>query len=252
MTPPATPRNGARIALVLAWLAALALLGLWTKSQLVIGTDLRLFMPTPQTPAQHLLLEEIGEGPGSRLLLLAIEGDTETARAETSRALADALRGDPAFRFVANGETGIESIPETLLAYRYLLSPTLDSQRFDEAFLRRALELRVQDLSSPASGLIEPWLARDPTLEVLTLAERWQPANEPQKIDDVWFDAAGKRALLVAETTAPGFDPDAQRAALDRVQNAFAEAKTDDELRLIASGPGAFAVRIKESTQGEA
>ncbi len=33
--------------------------------------DLRQFMPEAQTPAQKLLLEELGEGPGSRLLLMS-------------------------------------------------------------------------------------------------------------------------------------------------------------------------------------
>ena len=64
-----------RLLLALAWLALL-LLGGWALSgRLQLSGDLRKFMPEARTPAQHLLMEELGEGPGSRLLLLAISGD---------------------------------------------------------------------------------------------------------------------------------------------------------------------------------
>ena len=39
--------------------------------------------------------------------------------------------------------------------------------------------------------------------------------QEPNRLYDVWFDAMGERALLIAETVAPAFDPDRQRAAID-------------------------------------
>ena len=61
-----------------------------------------------------------------------------------------------AFELVANGDAGLDAIPGRLRPYRYLLSPTLDTQRFDADYLRDALEQRVQDLGSPAAALIEP------------------------------------------------------------------------------------------------
>ena len=68
-------RTEARRALLLgAWLLALAALGAWAWHGLRIGTDLRSFMPPPRTADQALLLEQIGEGPGSRLLLIALGG----------------------------------------------------------------------------------------------------------------------------------------------------------------------------------
>lgn len=270
-----TRRTGIVRALVaLAWIAALAALAWLVPQRLVLSTDLRLFMPTPETPAQRLLLEEIGEGPGSRLLLVALEGGSPAALAAASRALAAELRRDPAFHFVANGESDLAAIPESLLAYRYLVTPTLDAHRYDRAYLARELDRRVQDLGSPAASLVEAWLPRDPTLEVLKLAEAWQPKSEPQRIDEVWFDRAGMRALLVAETVAAGFDPDGQRAALAQLDRAFraavgevgaqagaAPAAAADAarstaaaraIRYVVSGPGTFATRIKERTQGEA
>ena len=219
----------ARAGLLLAWVAVLAILGLAVAATLRIGTDLRLFMPTPQTPAQRLLLSQVGEGPASRLLLLAIEGDEPEALAQASRALAAALRAEPAFRSVANGEFDAQAIPEQLLPYRYLLSARFDAAPLDAVQLRAALRARLADLGSPAASLVEPWVARDPTLESLALAEAWAPTHEPERIDEVWFDRAGQRALLVAETRAAAFDPDGQRVALDRLQALFARTSDGDD-----------------------
>jgi predicted exporter len=235
--------------LVVAWVAMVVVLGWIVNRHLVIGTDLRLFMPSPRTPQERLILDEIGEGPASRMLLLAISGSDAQAAADTSRALAAALRSSGEFRLAANGETGLEAIPDSLLAYRYLLSPTLDHAALDAGFLRAQIEERVRDLSSPAAGILEPWLPRDPTLK---LADSWLPARQPQILYDVWFDPSGHEALLVAETRAAGFDPQGQRKAADALQRAFEGSRTDGHLRIEASGPGTFSVLMQERTQGEA
>jgi len=238
--------------LLVGWIGLVVVLGWIVQQRLVVGTDLRLFMPAPQTPQERLVLDEIGEGPASRMLLLAIAGADPKAAAETSTSIVAELRGNPHFRWVTNGDAGIDSIPDSLFAYRYLLSPTLDEVQFDAQFLRTQLEERLHDLSSPAAGLMEPWLPRDPTLEVLKLAESWQPAHQPRLLHDVWFDAAGGQALLIAETTAAGFDPQGQRDATDALRLAFEGASVDPALKLVVSGPGAFSVLLKERTQGEA
>jgi len=241
-----------RIVLLLAWLVTQAGLLVYIQYSLHLSTDLRSFMPPPKTPEQRLLLDEIGEGPGSRLLLLAISGDTPEKLADVSKRLAAELRGDALFLRALNGETSLDAIAGDLLPYRYLLSPTLDRQRLDAEFLRAAFSERVEDLASPAAGWLKPLLPRDPTLEMLTLAQAWAPAQEPQRIDEVWFDRAGKEALLLLETRAPGFDPQQQRTALDALQAHFDHAATGSNARLEVSGPGAFSVSINDSTSGEA
>src|SRR5690606_41068939 len=117
---------------------------------------------------------------------------------------------------------GLEAIPERLRPYRYLLSPAMDERTLDEATLRDALAERLQDLGSPAGSLVEPLLPADPTLEIVTLAEAWEPAGAPQRIDGVWFDRAGREALLLARTRAAGFDPAAQAGAVAALEAAFA------------------------------
>jgi len=242
-----------RLSLALLWLALLLFGGWWLSQRLALSGDLRKFMPEARTPAQKLLLDELGEGPGSRLLLVAISGAQPETLAAQSQALRQSLADDHRFAFVANGgEVGLDAIPERLRPYRYLLSPTLDGTGFDAATLREELQQRVQDLGSPAAALIEPLLPSDPTLETLKLAESWQPANAPQRLYDVWFDAKGREALLAVQTVAPGFDPTGQQDAVEAIQTAFAKAKGTSDSRIELSGPGAFSVEIGGRTQREA
>ncbi|KRA82139.1 hypothetical protein ASD78_00795 [Lysobacter sp. Root667] len=242
-----------RLALALLWLAALALAGWAISQRLQLSGDLRRFMPSAQTPAQKLLIDELGEGPGSRLLLVALSGDTPQALAAQSEAMRNALATKPEFKLVANGaDLGLDAIPERLRPYRYLLSPTLDTNLFDAAYLGDELQARVQDLGSPASAMLEPLLPNDPTLETLKLAEAWQPANAPQRLHGVWFDRAGREALLALETRAAGFDPTGQQAAIDAIRAAFAQARGASKSQLTLSGPGAFSVEIGGRTAREA
>jgi predicted exporter len=244
--------RNAQATLLIAWIAVIALLGWYIQSSLTISGDLRLFMPSPKTHTEKLLLEEIGESPASRLLLISLEGAEPEALAESSQAFAAALRDDPHFGLVSNGATSLDAIPDSLLPYRYLLSPTLDSAKLDARYLREQLSERLQDLSSPAGSALEPLIPRDPTLEVLTLAEAWQPTRQPQKLYDVWFDSEGKRAILVAATKAAAFDPNGQEQTAAAIRKHFEETRTEPSITLTTSGPGAFSVLMKNKTQTEA
>lgn len=242
----------ARIALLAAWLALLAGLLVYIIGALQVSTDLRSFMPPARTPEQRLLLDEIGEGPGSRLLLLALEGDEPDTLAAISKALVPRVRADARFVRALNGEGDIGELAEELLPYRYLLSATLDTQRFDATTLRDELEQRVQDLGSPAAAWLKPLLASDPTLETLELAQSWAPPGEPERYADVWFTRDGTASLLLVETVAGGFDPAAQRAAQDALAGYFRDVAEGSEARLVLSGPGVFTVRINAMTSEEA
>ena len=268
-----------RLGLALLWLALLGLAGAWIARHLEVSGDLRHFMPTARTPAQKLLIEELGEGPGARLLLVALSGDAPGELARQSLAMRAALDGDARFSVVANGhDGGLEAISAELRPYRYLLSPTVDSQRFDRQWLADELQQRVQDLGSPAAAQLEPLLPRDPTLETLRLADAWTPATAPEIWHGVWFtrpaappqapashDAAAvagaaggssgsgdREALMLLETRAAGFDPQGQQAALAAVRSAFEAARGESPSRLSITGPGAFSVEIGERTRREA
>ncbi|KLI98099.1 membrane protein [Luteimonas sp. FCS-9] len=242
-----------RLALAVAWLLVLLALGWVAGATLEFSGDLRRFLPDARTPEQRLLMEELGDGPGSRLLMLAISGEAPEALAARSHALQDALAGDARFTLVANGgEAGLDGFPERLLPYRYLLTPTFDAAPLDADALRDAFDARLQDLGSPAAGLVEPLLPADPTLEVLALAEAWQPAGAPQRLHEVWFDRAGAQALLLVETRAAGFDPTGQLDAVGTIRDTFARQAAGGDATLEVVGPGAFSVDIGSRTQGEA
>ncbi|TCV96272.1 putative exporter [Luteibacter rhizovicinus] len=244
-------RRGARIALLICWLLALAGLGLLIAQRLVVSTDLRSFMPAPTTPDQKLLMEQVGEGPGSRLLLVAIDGASDEKLAALSRGLSAKLRSDSAFSQTINGDFDLGMLDDQLLPYRYLLSPTLDTASFDRDYLADQLEQRLDDLGSPAATLLKGLLPRDPTLEVLKLAEQWTPAHSPEVRDGVWFSSRGE-ALLLVQTRAAGFDPGAQGEAIDRIRAAFAALPDSAGAHLTLSGPGYFSVVVNAQTRSEA
>ena len=108
----------------------------------------------------------------------------------------------------------------SLLPYRYLLSPTLDTATFDTKFLHDELSERVADVASPAADLLNDLLPRDPTMEVLKLAQRWTPAKAPSVQDGVWMSPHDE-ALLLVQTRGAAFDPGAQAAAIADLEAKF-------------------------------
>jgi predicted exporter len=241
-----------RVVLLLLWLLALGGLGGLIAQRLKVSTDLRSFMPAPTTPDQRLLMEQVGEGPGSRLLLLAIKGRQGDAQlAALSQGLVTRLKGDPRYAQVINGNMDLGALDPALLPYRYLLSPTLDSERLDADFLADQLQQRLDDLSSPAAVMLKGLLPRDPTLEVLKLAERWAPPTSPDMREGVWFSKEGE-ALLLVQTVAAGFDPDAQKQAIDGIGQAFHALPGSAAATLELSGPGYFSVVVNAHTRDQA
>ncbi|MGN0862321.1 MAG: MMPL family transporter [Stenotrophomonas koreensis] len=240
-----------RSALALLWLALLALLGWWLSTQIQVSGDLRKFMPEPRTAEQSLLIDELGDGPGSRLLMLALQGDATPVLAAQSRQLATRLREDDRFDWVLNGDQpmALEDLPEHLLPYRYLLAPVPAGQ-FEPGNLQLALQDRLADLASPMGEQLEPLLPRDPTLHLLALLE--QQPRTPPVIEGVWFTPDADQALLLVQTRNAGFDPSGQQQAVDAITTAFAAVSAGSTAQLEMTGPGAFAVKIGNQTSGEA
>ena len=238
--------------LLAAWCGLLVAGVAWVQYRLVVSADLRLFMPAPRTEAQKLLVQNIGESPASRLLLLTLSGDDPGKLAHSSNTLAAGLARRPEFGLIANGNQAPLAIPDPLLPYRYLLTDSFDAQPLDAQRLTEALADRIADMSSPAAGYIEEWLPRDPTLEVLHLGSRWQPRFEPHRVNDVWFTRDGRRALLLAETRAAAFDPDGQARAFQALLEEMMLAVRHSSVTMSVSGSGYFSTVIRSRTQSEA
>ncbi len=204
----------------------------------------------------QVLVDQLREGVVSRLILVALEGEEKTGLANLSREIAHRLTDDPAFAYVINGsEDRLQADGIFLLDHRYLLSPAVSAGHFSEKSLRASLESQLELLASPMSAFAGRLVRRDPTGEFLGIIERYESASRPQVYDDVWFSADSRRALLIAETNFPGFDIDAQQAAIARIASAFESARNDlgiADASLITVGPGAFAVQTRDAIKSDA
>lgn len=237
------------------WLVLLAIaMGIVAKTR--FSADLSAFLPRMPTPAQQLLVDQLRDGVVSRLLLAGVSGAPPDLLAQASRALAARLRGDARFAAVDNGtESEDEADRRFVFEHRYLLSPAVDAEHFSGPSLRTALEDLLSLLASPAGLLAKSLVPTDPTSEVLLLAERLGGTSRPASHEGVWVDASATRALLVLQTAAPGFDLDAQEAALSAVDAAFRAVQRDLQtpgLALELSGPGLFAVQTRAVIKGDA
>ncbi len=222
------------------------------------STDISFFLPTRPTPEQQVLVDQLQDGSVSRLLMLAVEGGNEGQRAVVSRAMREALVAGGQFVSVQNGEAAAtEGERDFFLRYRYQLSPAVNAERFSEAGLREAVGDTIQSLASPMGLLIKPFLAQDPTGELLAVLEQLNPGAQPEMRAGVWASRDGERAMMLLETRAQGSDIDGQANAIEVVRLAFDAARAGvaaeggASLSMQLSGPGLFAVQSRESIKAE-
>ena len=243
--------RGARGA-VAAWLVLVAACGTWLAHRLVLTTDMSAFLPSAATTAQEILIGQMRSGVASRLLLVAIEDASEDQLAGASAALAEKLSRSGRFETLTNGDAARAAADlERLFALRYLLSPGTAAEQFTAEGLHGALQESLALLASPLSAQFRGRLPQDPTGELRRLARLFDRSHGPATRQGVWFSSDGKRALLIAETRAPGFDLDAQVKAIASINEAFAEvAPAGARLRL--AGPGLAAVTARATIERDA
>jgi predicted exporter len=237
---------------LLIWIALVAASAWWIARHAVFTNELTAMLPTSGSRTQQLLLEQLRSGGASRTLLLAIEGDDPAGLARASGALARSLAADRRFDYVTNGSAEYtRAARERLIRYRYLLSPAVNAAQFSEESLRRALRENFEQLASLPGLAFKAMLARDPTGELRRIAEA-SIRDAPASRHGVWFSPDGKRALLLAQTAASGMDAVRQQEALDALASTFAGVKAGPGMRLLASGPGAFAARTRAAIEQDA
>src|ERR1051325_6437937 len=207
-----------------AWLAFLAA-GVWIVAHTTFTTDVSAFLPRSPTPEQQVLVEQLREGVVSRLVLVALEGTPPASLAQASKSMAAELRQDASFVAVENGDgSGAGADRDFLWRLRYLLSPAVSPERFSAAGLRERLEETLRLLDSPAGTLVRRVAPSDPTGELLQILEHLETQSRPATREGVRFSRDGRRALLLAQTRAPGYDVGAQEHAIARIQEAFSRA----------------------------
>lgn len=233
---------------VLVW-AGLAVAGALIVARARYSAGLSAFLPRAPTPAQRLLIEQLRRGVASRLIIIAIGGSEAATRARLSRALAASLAGNPAFVSVENGSAAAARRDGAFLfAHRYLLSDTVNAQRFTVAGLHAAIG---NTLALLASGLPASTLRADPTGEMLSVLGALSGTRPPHSSHGVWASAHGRLALLLARTRAAGSDTDGQARAIRAIRRAFAadRARLHARATLEMTGPGVFAVAARENIE---
>lgn len=229
------------------WLALLAGSAILIAVHVRVRTDMSMFLPVAVTPQQEFLVDQLREGAVARLILVGLENDSTEVLADISKALAEKLKHNDLFSYVANGESlWSEADQALLMRYRYLLSPSVDKNQFTVASLRQSLEKNLRRLASPAGIVEKHLLTADPTGEFFNILKLWQSSDGPRLERGVWFSADSRRALLVIETKAPGFDLDRQDAVLNEIHHAFASA-VKGKARLVLSGPAVFASASRDA-----
>ncbi len=225
-----------RAGLLLAWLLAM-LLGGWVIARSHYSADLSAFLPASPDARAQLLIEQLNSGVAARSLMLGITGGDAAMRAQASRLMAAKLRQSGEFEQVNNGDindwqAGNQGDKDSaggagdwLVQHRYLLSPTVNAQRFTPAGLRDAVDDTLSMLGTPAGALVKPLLERDPTGETQRIVESLIPANAPRSQLGVWVSRTEPRALLLLQTRASGANLDGQATLIKRIEQAFEEAR---------------------------
>jgi len=223
-------------------LAAIAVLSF----RLQLNFDLSVFFPQKTSLTYDILLEQLKNGPGSRLIVIGLSGSSRDQLKVFSDRMKQDLATHPAFVNVFNGDYAIEAatIPEPVNSY-YLLLGDID---YSKASLQKALQLRLQDLAFGGGTALQSLIARDPYLQTLKVLERLVPVNTT---GELWFARDGS-AVLLAETKAPAVNIAGQVQAILAVKQVFSNLAGSSSMQLEVTGVGAFAVELQKTIRAEA
>jgi predicted exporter len=101
--------------------------------------------------------------------------------------------------------------------------------------------------------MVKELIPADPTDELMKILQVWMTWTAPTRHQGVWFSSDLRRALLLAETQAAGFDMESQEQLQGRIREAFrliAGVPTGAApVHLVMSGPSAIAVEMQQTIQ---
>jgi len=241
MSDPGEHRNQTRLRIAL-WFLFISICALSLFFNLRFSYDLGVFLPAPQTDAQKALIERLGEGPGSRFLLIGLHG----AHEDQVESAMEALQSSELFLRVLSSTSAPElsDIPDIIWRYRYLLS---DIQLNQES-INTALKQRATDLALFSGEEFNTLVRADPGFAAIGIMESLA-ATLPSYSD--WITDDGT-ALLIVETRTPAFNLSGQKEAVDTIHRTLSESLGFGPDKIEISGVGAFGVELQHTIQSEA
>lgn len=233
-------------------LALLVLVGVGALAVSALELDYRLdaFLPAPKTAQQEIVVEQVSGGSAGRLILAAVEGDDPATLAATSRTLAGAWRELPGVERVDNGDwSDNQAVVDKLMLSRFVLTANVP-ERVEPAAVAESLDDRLADLAL-AGGRVERLIARNPLGLVDSLTARLSGGRQAHMIDGVWFDPAGRRALVVVQSAHAPYAIEEQARLLEALQRRFDELAPQDQ-RLQLAGAPVIGVASAEASRSDA
>jgi predicted exporter len=245
---------------IAGWLVCFCL-ALWISLHAQYRADMSAFLPVHPSANQKVLLDQLKDGAVSRLVLIGVDAQDSEQLAQISAKMLAELRSQKQWSLVSNGSlVGSERDIQFLIENRYLLTGTGDPQAWTTPSLQRALLEARAMLTSQAGFFAKDLVPRDPTGELLRLLEGLAAQNQTPMRHGVWMiPKVGKtglsRALILAQTSAPSIDLDAQESAIRAVEQSFSGASGElskvNGATLVMSGPGVFAAMSRERIKSE-
>lgn len=230
------PRSLGLRMLGLVLLAALLLS--WALSALTLRYALTDFLPEPRTEAQRVLADQLGQGPGSRLLFIEFSAPGAARDLLLKRWQAVPPAG---LRLLWPSPAPEASLPEALLAR----APLLADHPQSEAAWTAILEARTADLASAPDDALFELVAEDPQLAALGALLRFSGAASAPRFEP---NVSTQPSVLVLETIEPVFDTAAQRVIVSRLREQLKEAGATGATLY---GPAAYGVDLQRSVQRE-
>ncbi|GJM11042.1 MAG: membrane protein [Lysobacteraceae bacterium] len=224
-----------RWVLAASLLAILSILTVVSIGRIQFVYDLAAFLPPPSSSDQRVLIERLGQTPGSNYLIV---GSSNQAALER---LSEALSQSSLFTRVSS------DVPDDLTALQqgvaYDARFLLNDMDWTQSGLDRALAARAGELALFADTDLIRWVGADPALVGLAWWEQQFDAPDvPWVTEDGTF-------LLLAETVHPAFDLASQQQAVDQIVDHSLRIGIDD---LEISGVGAFGVQLRQTIEAEA
>ena len=234
-TAPSLRTVGALIALA-AMLLAIAL------ARLTLTYDLSFFLPPPTTDAQRVLVERLGQGPGTQLVFAVLPKAGEA----TSKAIAARLREQEGVaRVLPESSTpGINSLPRSVWEHRLLLGDLPQSVEEWQA----TLDERSMDAMMADDALLD-LIAADPAFASINALEAATSVTSANSTGDQPVFANESERYLLIQTAAGAFDMDNQEQLIKAIRATFTEFE-QGSAKLY--GSGVYGVDLQAFVQREA